>query len=861
MTGHGGNIEQLAAKIGCAPQALLDFSASINPLGPPPSFRAAVNRALHRITHYPDPDATALGKTLAEKHGIALEQIVVGNGTSELLFAVTRALNSQNSERALIPVPAYIDYRHACESAGLAVETVSLDPANNFRLDVSALAKHIQPGDLVIIGQPNNPTGCLVPREDIIQLANTHTSAFFLVDEAFAGFVPHYTSLAGERDNIAVLHSLTKIYAIPGLRLGYLSGPVALCKTVREKLPPWNVNTLAQEVGLAAIFEYDYLEKSRKTVIENRNLLENGLQNISGLSLVPSCANYLFFRIEDTVMEGQELTRQLLQQYKIIVRNCSNYEGLENGSNYIRIAVRATEENVRLLDALNDLLLPQQSKHKRQKEHRAASIMLQGTGSDVGKSVLAAGLCRILLQDGLRVAPFKAQNMSLNSYVTRDGGEMGRAQVVQAQACLLDPDVRMNPVLLKPSSDVGCQVIVHGKPVGNMKVFQYVDSKRSLWQEVRQAYDDLAADYDAIVLEGAGSAGEVNLKAHDIVNMRMASHAESPVLLVGDIDRGGVYASFIGHYEVMAEWERDLLAGFIVNRFRGDARLLDDAHDYIKNYTGLPVLGVVHHLDNLGLPQEDSVSFKAGLYHKPVGGSRVLDIALLDLPHISNFTDIEPLLDEEDVGLRMVQRPEDFESPDVVIVPGSKNVVSDLAFLRQQKLDERVVNFARAGGEVVGICGGYQMLGKTIKDPLGLEGSGGCSVQGLALLQIDTELAVDKTLTRQEGVHLPSGRAVTGYEIHHGISVSKDIPILQFTDGHQCGTVSKTGLIWGSYLHSIFDSDPFRHWWLDQIRLRKGMGPFSGKRAVYNLEPAFDRLADNLRSSLDMEEIYRLMGL
>lgn len=487
--------------------------------------------------------------------------------------------------------------------------------------------------------------------------------------------------------------------------------------------------------------------------------------------------------------------------------------------------------------------------------------MLLGTGSDVGKSVLVAGLCRILLQDGVRVAPFKAQNMSLNSYVTRDGGEMGRAQVVQAQACRLDPDVRMNPILLKPSSDVGSQVIVHGQPLGNMKVADYVRYKKKAWQEVCRSYDQLAADFDCIVLEGAGSSGEVNLKSHDIVNMRMARYAHAPVLLVGDIDRGGVYASFIGHVEVMAPWERDLLAGFVVNRFRGDGSLLDDAHRFLEQRTARAVLGVIPYLHDLGLPQEDSVSFKAGLYDSDRPAGDHVEIALVDLPHISNFTDLEPLLVEPDVHLRIVRRADELGAPDSIILPGSKNVVADLAYLDSTGLGKKIVELAKQGREVVGICGGFQMLGRSVTDPYGLEGEPGCQARGLGLLELETELATDKTLTRRQGTHASSGQPVHGYEIHHGRSWGTEDAVLTFADGGICGCAAREGRVWGSYLHGIFDSDPFRRWFINRLRESRGLSVYTGRSTRYDLEPALDRLAAVLRQHLDMDKVYELLGI
>ena len=499
--------------------------------------------------------------------------------------------------------------------------------------------------------------------------------------------------------------------------------------------------------------------------------------------------------------------------------------------------------------------------------------MLQGTGSDAGKSVLAAAFCRILLDDGLRVAPFKAQNMSLNSFVTRDGLEMGRAQVVQAQAARLDPEVRMNPVLLKPSSETGSQVIVMGKPVANMKVAEYHAFKETARAAACRAYDELAAEYDLIVLEGAGSPGEINLKAHDFVNMAMARHAQAAVLLVGDIERGGIFASLLGHYELMEPWERELLAGYIINRFRGEASLLDSGLEFIAARTGRPVYGVLPYLADLGLPQEDSVSFKKGLYRKRATMAEQVELALIDLPHISNFTDLEPLLAEPDVSLRLVRRAAELGRPDAVILPGSKNVMADLAFLEESGLAAALRQLAAAEScELVGICGGFQMLGHQVTDPHGLETAAATTAQGLGLLALATRLEAEKTLLRREFIHLASALPVHGYEIHHGQSAVQAAPVLEKlpqsepgdhwgppNDLGSYGAGSANGLIWGSYLHGIFDADGFRRWFIDRLRTRRGLQPLGAIQAPYDLEPAFARLAAAVRQALDMEKIYQLL--
>jgi adenosylcobyric acid synthase len=852
---HGGNIGRLAAKLGCTIEDILDFSANINPLGPPEQLWQIVAARLPEIIHYPDPEATDLVRAISNCWRIGSSQIVVGNGTSELLYAAVRALAPQ---RAVIPVPAYIDYRHACAQAGVKVLPVPLAADKDFQPDLHSIYSLLRPGDVLILGQPNNPTGYMCDRSKLLALAGRHPEVLFLIDEAFAGFVEGYESLTCCRDNIITLCSLTKLFAIPGLRLGFLAAAEPLCEKIREQIAPWPVNNLAQAAGAVVLGDADYLRRSRETVRRNREELRCGLAAMPRLQVIDGAANFLFVRLNG-LMTAQDLAERLLYEYRIAIRVCDNYEGVDGA--YFRVAVRLDEENARLLEALRCLLAPEHRSAAKVRK-KTPALMLLGTGSDVGKSVLAAGLCRVLLQDGLRVAPFKAQNMSLNSFVTKDGGEMGRAQVVQAQACRLDPDVRMNPVLLKPSSDVGSQVIVLGKPVGTMRVAEYVRYKDKLWQTVRTAYDELAAEHDCMILEGAGSPGEINLKAHDIVNMRMAQHAHAPALLIGDIDRGGVYASFVGHVEVMAPWERKLLAGFVVNRFRGDASLLADAHRFLEQRTGRSVFGVIPWLHDLGLPQEDSVSFKAGLHERPQPAGEHVEIALIDLPHISNVTDIEPFLAEPDVWLRTVRHADALGEPDCIILPGSKNVISDVAWLRESGLAAAVLQAGQQGREIVGICGGFQILGKSVADPHGLEGEAGSLSGGLGLLELTTELAAEKTLTRRQGTHRPSGLPVQGYEIHHGLSaVGTAQPLLVFEDGYSCGCSNHSGTIWGSYLHGIFDSDPFRRWLINRLRQRKGLAAFDGSGAQYDIEPALDRLADVLRRELDMDRVRRLLRL
>jgi cobyric acid synthase CobQ/L-threonine-O-3-phosphate decarboxylase len=855
---HGGHLRQLAARAGVNPEALCDFSANINPLGPPEWLRSRISNAISSLVHYPDPESRALVETACRRYGVTPDEILVGNGSTELFYLLPAALGLKQT---MVPVPSYVDYVTAARVAGLTVLTLPLTAENGFNLDfeqLEASLKKISDGPTaVVLGQPNNPTGRTFEAAHLRQLAARFPATTFVVDEAFGDFVEDFDSLTANRpDNVVVMLSLTKMFAIPGLRLGLAVADPETVRKVRTLQPPWSVNTLAQAVGEAALLDTDYRERSRTIVASLRRELTSYLQQIPGLTVYPGEANFLLVRCEGDRPDAPSLADRLLRD-GLAIRVCDNFEGLDK--RYFRVAVRTERENRQLVATLRRELCMAPLVSKRRP---TPAIMFQGTSSNAGKSVLAAAMCRILLQDGYRVAPFKAQNMSLNSFVTRDGGEMGRAQVVQAQAARLDPDVRMNPVLLKPNSDTGSQVILCGKPVGNMKVMDYFRYKAEAFERVRECYDSLAAEYDALVLEGAGSPAEVNLKAHDIVNMKMALFAEAPVLLVGDIDRGGVFASFVGSMEVLSERERAQVAGFVVNRFRGQADLLGDALDYTLRHTGRPVLGVVPYLKDLGLPEEDSVGFKDGLFDDRRPAGETVDIAVLDLPHISNFTDVEPLRIEPDVRLRTVRSARELGRPDAVILPGSKNVLGDLTFLRDTGLDRRLAELAAEGRcEIVGVCGGYQILGRSIGDPLGIE-SAGTALPGLGLLPVDTVLERDKTLTRTEARHRLSGLTVVGYEIHHGQSRADDIPpALVGSDGTGMGACREDGRLWGSYLHGLFDADGFRRWFIDRLRVRRGLAPLGKVQVCYDLEPAFERLAEVVRASLDIPALYRLMGL
>ncbi|MBN1654957.1 MAG: cobyric acid synthase [Deltaproteobacteria bacterium] len=854
---HGGNVWQLAKAASVSVKKLLDFSANVNPLGLPDWLRITIDAAIGDLVHYPDPGCAELVESLAKHHGEERQSVLPGNGSAELLSVIPRSIDAT---RVLLPVPCYVDYRAVAESAGIEVVPLRAEARNGFRLDLSLLIETLRARDLVFIGQPNNPSGTALDSEALRGAALARAESLFVVDEAFIDFSQGVASLACARPrNVIVIRSFTKIFAIPGLRLGYALAAPEIIARMREQLPPWSVNHLAQRVGVAAIEQgAEYLERTRALVSEQRGRLSRALAAIKDLTVYPSEANFILLGLERDDLDAERLAARLLASDGIAIRACANVEGL--GPSYFRVAVRQAEDNERLCDALQRALNPRNARCRRASIARKPALMFQGTSSGAGKSLLTAAFCRILLEDGYRVAPFKSQNMSLNSFVTRDGGEMGRAQVVQAQACRLQPDVRMNPILLKPNSDTGAQVIVLGKPVANMNVERYIRYKPEAFIQAKQAYDDLAAENDVMVLEGAGSPAEVNLARHDIANMGMARHANARVLIVGDIDRGGVFAAFAGTMQALGESDRSRVSGFVVNRFRGRAELLDDALAWVLRATGLPVLGVVPYLARLGLPEEDSVVFDQRERDSGPAGDGAVSIGVVQLPHISNFTDFDALESEPDVWLRFLKRPEQLDGIDALLIPGSKNVMADAAFFRESGWSEAISALAKKGIEIVGVCGGFQLLGKEIDDPHGIE----CakrSERGLGLLPVRTTLEAEKILCCVEARHLGTGYYLRGYEIHHGrTEVACASAVIERSDGEILGVRDASGRVWGSYLHGLFDADDFRRFFVNGLRRRRGLEPLaSGNR--YDIEPDLKRLADAVRSNLDIGLIYREIGL
>ncbi len=517
------------------------------------------------------------------------------------------------------------------------------------------------------------------------------------------------------------------------------------------------------------------------------------------------------------------------------------------------------------------------------------NIMVQGTMSNAGKSLIAAGLCRILMQEGYKVAPFKSQNMALNSYVTEDGLEMGRAQVMQAEAAGTKPSVYMNPVLLKPTSNIGSQVIVNGEVIGNMPAREYFEYKKSLVPEIQKAYDKLAEEYDVIVIEGAGSPAEINLKENDIVNMGLAELVDSPVIIVGDIDRGGVFAQLYGTYALLTEAEQKRVKGFVINKFRGDASLLDSGIKMIEEKCNVPVLGVIPYAD-INVSDEDSLAESINEKDVQISDETKIDIAVIKYPRVSNFTDFDVLRANPAVNLRYVSKVSELGTPDMIILPGSKNTMGDLRWLKRSGIADAISNSQNDAPEksndenskpvIFGICGGYQMLGNIITDPDYLEEGG--EEQGLKLLPIKTVVKKEKVRKQVAGVIEElrgtlselSGLEYSGYEIHMGRSsvvyadtkeyskLSEDAKNERITQTPEIPVILNSGNVYGTYVHGIFDHAGIASSIIKALSLKKGV-EYSPKDIDFESykEKEYDRLAEIIRDHMDMDAIKEILGL
>ncbi len=892
---HGGDKLAMAAFCGTQVQDICDFSVNVRPDGPPDFIRLPLVQALCAADSYPSPKAEEARAACAKRYDLPESSLVFGNGTSELFVALARALKESGCPVAAIAEPAFGDYAAACHKAHLPTVHPACTLKDSRRkyspfgsrtlLDWELPVDEIMAlpqGAAVFLANPGNPAGTFLAPKRLVALMNKRPDIVWILDEAFLLYVardsmvsflpqlavhlrdPEHSPLPANL-RCAIVRSLTKFHALAGVRAGFMAATFDLAKCVQQEIPLWNVNCFAIAASCAVLAPLAAnAADERATRASNRKNRRELLEMLAPLALTPcrSCANYLLLRLDSP---KPDLARELLKNHGIAIRDCATYPTLQDGT-WFRVAVRGREDNVRLVQALRKTVgLARDSADCAPallQKKPVPALMLQGTSSGAGKTLMAAAFCRIFRQDGYSVAPFKAQNMSLNSGVTWDEMEMSRAQILQARAAGIAPDVRMNPVLLKPLSDRGSQVILMGKPHAVLDARAFLEARTHLREPICEAYHSLAREHDIMVLEGAGSPGEVNLKTSDLVNMNMAMEACARVLLVGDIDRGGVYASFLGTWLTFTARERRLLSGFLVNRFRGDASLLQPAHEYVEQATGVPVLGVVPFVPHLDLPEEDSLSLSTSMIHAATMPDS-LDVALIVLGRTSNFTDMAPLALEPDVTLRPVHSVEEWGSPDIIILPGSRSVALDAKKLDDMGLTEKILEHARKGGWIVGICGGMQMLGEEVCDPLHME-SEFDTMPGLGLLPLRTTLEPGKALHYREHVLTPLGVPCQGYEIHHGQTtlLGGEPALFRLAEGEDAGFLGVLhGHCLGTYLHGLFDNDTFRRRFLDMVRTSLGKKPQGRILATWDIDTSLDKLAATVREHVDMKTIYRMLGI
>lgn len=886
---HGGDFYRWQKETGISPKDILDFSVNVRPDGMPDFLKASIIKNINDLCSYPDPQADELKELCANYYGCKTQNFVFGNGSNELFYALAHVLFEEKYLHAYILEPAFSEYRFSLEKAHITSHSLLtvLSPQiqnGNFQTDSEAIEaeqkkitqkiqkaiQKVPPKSIIILANPANPSGFLIKNEELSAVIAQKPDCIFVIDEAFIEYTDEKSllqTLPKIPANIFIVRSMTKFYALAGIRLGYLACHETLAQKIQAKLPAWNVNGLAQCLAKTIFTEQeqaakDYLKTKQQNNCRKADLYKK-LSKIKDITLYASWANYVLFSLD---RDCPDFWQDLLTIHHISLRNCNNYKGLKN-KNFYRAAVRFPEDHTKLCQAIKNILNHTPVPQKR----KTPALMLLGTSSNAGKSVLTAGFCRIFTRDGYTVRPFKAQNMSLNSGVTLQGEEMGRAQIVQAKACNTEPDSRMNPILLKPQTDIGSQIIVRGHAAGTALARDYYKKKNELWDIVTKAYDELAEEADIMVLEGAGSPAEINLKENDIVNLKMAEYARASALLVGDIDRGGIYASFLGTWQTFAKQEEKLLTGFVVNRFRGDSSLLTPAHEYLEKTTGKKVLGVIPYIKDLNLPEEDMAGALWNIQKNTeqldyTDKNRKLDIAVIMFGKISNHTDFEPLALEKHCLVRPVYSVEDMGTPDLIILPGSKSVVADLEELKQNGLFDKILSMV-GKSLILGICGGLQMLGYEILDPEHIESDKEKTI-GFDLLDITTEFKKEKKLTLVKNIQTPLNCPVHGYEIHHGSSWDFETygrrpknfiaDYFQDENGKKYGYMSKN--VWATYIHGLFDDDVFRLRFINHIRTLKGLNLVSSC-TPYTLETSLNKLADIIRQNVDMNAIYESMGI
>lgn len=846
MLEHGGRLQRAVAEFGIPLSQWIDLSTGINPQGWP---LPPVPREIW--TRLPE-DEDGLEAAACDYYGC--RHLLPTAGTQAAIQALP-ALRERS--RVAVLAPAYAEHAHAWRRGGH--EVIATDAASLMSGEVDA--------DVAVIVNPNNPTG---ERFGIDALLALHArlaarGGWLVVDEAFIDMTPQQ-SLAGhaDREGLVVLRSPGKFFGLAGARAGFVIAATALLMRLREQLGPWTVAAPTRWLLQRAFADRDWQAAARAhlatAAVRLRELLQrHGLAPAGGTDLfqwiqIPDAATW-----HDALAREAVLTRRFDTPSSLrfgLPSDEASWEKLDLA--LARVASARRNPSPPMPSPSREGhgwgWVPASPQDPSQRPHRARVLMVQGTTSDAGKSTLVAGLCRWLHRRGIAVAPFKPQNMALNSAVTVDGGEIGRAQALQAQAAGLPPHTDFNPILLKPNSDVGAQVIVHGRAIGNMQAGIYHDYKRVAMDAVLASHARLCEHYDAVIVEGAGSPAEVNLRANDIANMGYAEAVDCDVILIADIDRGGVFAHLVGTLALLSDSEQARIKGFVINRFRGDLALLQPGLDWLERRTGKPVLGVLPYLQGLHLDAEDALPRDA------TQRDAKLRVIVPALPRISNHTDFEALRLHPDIAFRYVGPGEPIPAADLIVLPGSKSVRADLAWLRAQGWDTAIARHLRYGGKLLGICGGLQMLGRRIDDPHGIEGSPGAS-EGLGLLDLDTTLESEKQLRTVTGtLHLASATArVDGYEIHCGVSRGDALarPLATLADGRDDGAISADSSIAATYLHGLFDAPDacvaLLHW--------AGLADARPVDRAALREQALNTLADTIQTHLDVATLDRLLGL
>ncbi len=874
---HGGNLKSTASSLGLknVPPLIADFSVNINPLGTPQDVSRSLMSADETVfSNYPDIYASKATASLAKAHGLPESSVILGNGSTELFSMIIQSLKP--AKIAWI-APCYSGYSEICSAHGTPGDACAFSkPGNNFKISLSMLED--SDADMFFLCTPNNPTGMTIDKNSILKFASGNPDKYLVVDESFIDFIPSgRRSLFTEKlpDNIIAVKSLTKFFSLAGIRIGMLYASRTTAAKIAKVRMPWSVNGIAQKIIPLLYSDTKYLDDSRKLISELRRDFSAELARIPGLKVYPSEANFLLCEIRKPKIDAGKLQAELLRR-GFLIRSCFNWEGL--GPKFFRLAVLDKDSNNLLISGLNNIFNP--TTDDRRPTTLNSPIMVVGTSSGSGKSLLVSALCRYFANKGVKVAPFKAQNMSLNSYVTLEGGEMGRAQVVQAHAAKIEPHTDMNPVLLKPTGDAGSQLIVNGKVSCNVTARSYYEEKCELRNVAFEAFDRLASRYDQIILEGAGSPAEINLQDKDFVNMAMAEHARAKTILVADIDKGGVFASIFGTVMLIPPKHRKLLAGVVINKFRGDVSLLKSGIDEIEKLTGVPVLGVLPFIKDLRIEEEDSLGLEARPRNSKLQTSNSksevenqkpkIDIVVIRLPRISNYTDFLVFESLDRINVRYIEHPDQLGNPDIIFIPGSKNTCSDMQFLFDLGFENKLKLACASGIPVFGICGGYQILGEKISDPHGIEG-GPSSIRGLGLLAVETVIEKKKELARVSGevdVDVPFAAARTpfsGYEIHMG----RTFPIKSYmakssvlriklkqgreTTGHD-GCISPNGFAFGTYVHGIFDNHKMRDSLVRWLCSRKGIDPAEILTdGSYDPDPVFDKLAELLEKHVNLK--------